>query len=135
MIETTTGTSEENRAATSELVKACCRALDGKKAEDIKILYLGSKSTIADYFVIATGTSSPHLRAMRIALEKELDARKASLLGMDVNGDSGWLVVDADNIIFHLFTKTMRERYALEKLWKDADISVFEPDPVPAMAQ
>jgi len=134
MTETTTGTSEENRAATAELVKACCRALDGKKAEDIKILHLGSKSTIADYFVIATGTSSPHLRALRIALEKELDSRKASILGMDANGDCGWMVVDADVIIFHLFTKPLRERYALEKLWKDADIADFDPVPAPVSA-
>jgi ribosome-associated protein len=134
MIETITGTSEENRAATAELVEACCHALDGKKAEDIKILHLGSKSTIADYFVIATGTSAPHLRALRIALEKELDAHKASILGMDANGDCGWLVVDADSIIFHLFTKPVRERYALEKLWKDADTMVFEPAPAPSMA-
>jgi ribosome-associated protein len=135
MTESISGTSEEKRnEATSELVKACCRALDGRKAEDIKILYLGSKSTIADYFVIATGTSAPHLRALRIALEKELDSRKTSILGMDSSGECGWLVLDADSIIFHLFTKPMRERYALEKLWKDADMSTFEPDPVAAMA-
>jgi ribosome-associated protein len=81
---------------------------------------------VADYFVIATGTSSPHLRAMRVALEKELDSRGASILGMDMTSDSGWVVVDADNIMFHLFTKPMREKYALEKLWKDADLVEME---------
>jgi ribosome-associated protein len=121
MIETISETSVNNVTATNELVQACCRALDGRKAEGIKVLYMGPKSTVADYFVIATGTSNPHLRALRVAVEKELDAHKATILGMDMNTESGWIVVDADNIIFHFFTKPMRELYALEKLWKDAD--------------
>jgi ribosome-associated protein len=118
--------SKETVVDMDTLVQICCKALDDKKAEDIKILHLGSKSTVADYFVIATGTSSPHLRAMRVALEKELDERGASILGMDMTSDSGWVVVDADNIMFHLFTKSMREKYALEKLWKDADLVEME---------
>ena len=134
MIETKTGISEGNQITTASLVKVCCRAMDDKKAENIKILHLGAKSTVADYFVIATGTSSPHLRALRVALEKELDSLGAPILGMDSNGDSGWLVVDADNIIFHLFTKPTRERYALEKLWKDADISDYTTEAASATA-
>ena len=118
--------SKETVIDTDTLVQVCCRALDDKKAEDITILHLGSKSSVADYFVIATGTSSPHLRALRVALEKELDACGAVLLGMDMVSDSGWVVVDADNIMFHLFTKPMREKYALEKLWKDADLVEME---------
>ena len=121
MIETISETSVKEVTPTNELVQACCRALDDRKAEGIKVLYMGSKSTVADYFVIATGTSNPHLRALRVAVEKELDSRKASILSMDMNTESGWVVVDADNIIFHFFTKPMRELYALEKLWKDAD--------------
>jgi len=107
--------------STNELLQACCRALDGKKAENIRILYLGQKSTIADYFVIATGTSSPHLRALRNVLEKTLDERGCSILGMDTECGSGWVVLDAGNMIFHLFTQSMRELYALETLWKDGD--------------
>lgn len=129
MIETATETSSQtNNASLQELVQACCRALDEKKAEDIKILYLGPKSSVADYFVIATGTSNPHLRGLRIALEKELDSRGETILGMDMNTDSGWAVVDADVIIFHLFTEEMRHRYALENLWKDADVVPFVPN-------
>jgi len=126
MIDTDNETIAQTTIATDKLVQACCKALDNKKAEDIKILHLGAKSSVADYFVIATGTSAPHLRALRVTLEKELDSLHASILGMDMVSDSGWVVVDADNIIFHLFTAPMRERYALEKLWKDADIVPVE---------
>jgi ribosome-associated protein len=118
--------ARETVVDTEKLVQTCCRALDDKKAEEITILHLGSKSSVADYFVIATGTSSPHLRALRVALEKELDSQGAPILGMDMTSDSGWVVVDADNILFHLFTKPMREKYALEKLWKDADLVGME---------
>jgi ribosome-associated protein len=121
----------ENRTAkktASELVTLCCRALDDKKAGNIKALHLGPRSSIADYFVIATGTSSPHLRAMRVALEKALDENGAQILGMDTDCDSGWVVLDAGDIIFHMFTKNMRELYALEKLWKDAEPVVLPSD-------
>ena len=132
MIEIDNETRTNTALLTEKLVQSCCKALDDKKAEDIKILHLGAKSSVADYFVVATGTSAPHLRAMRVALEKELDAQHASILGMDMVSDSGWVVVDADNILFHLFTAPMRERYALEKLWKDAELVPLVLPPVPA---
>ncbi|MBN1403670.1 MAG: ribosome silencing factor [Opitutales bacterium] len=109
-----------------ELLKACCQALDDKKAEDLKILHLGQRSSIADYFVIATGNSSPHLRALRNVVEKALDELGAEIVGMDTDCSSGWAVLDAGNIIFHMFTPHMRELYALESLWKDADIVKVE---------
>lgn len=131
MTETAIETTTVNKISDADLVQACCRALDNKKAENIKVLFLGQKSTVADYFVIATGTSNPHLRALRIALEKELDSHKAGILGMDMNTDSGWVVVDASNIIFHIFTRQMRDLYSLESLWKDAEeISFVAPKPV-----
>jgi ribosome-associated protein len=116
--------SEHNRdlppTGLIELVRACCQALDDKKADDLRVLHIGPKSSVADYFVIATGTSNPHLRALRIALEKVLDERGAEVLGTQADSESGWFVVDAYDIIFHLFTKEMRNRYALETLWRDA---------------
>ena len=103
-----------------DLIRACCQALDDKKADDLRVLHIGPKSSVADYFVIATGTSNPHLRALRIALEKALDENHADILGTQSDTESGWVVVDAYDVIFHLFTKEMRNRYALETLWKDA---------------
>lgn len=104
-----------------ELIRACCQALDDKKAENLRVLHIGPKSSVADYFVIATGTSNPHLRAMRVELEKTLDAKKAEILGAQMDTESGWVVVDAYDIIFHLFTRDMRAHYALENLWKDSE--------------
>jgi ribosome-associated protein len=76
-------------------------------------------SSITDYIVIATGLAEPHLRAMRIEVEKVLDAEGAKIAGMDKNQASGWLVVDAYQIMVHLFTAEARSRFGLEQLWRD----------------
>ena len=107
------------------LVKLCCRALEEKKVEDLRVMDVSEQSSITDFLILATGTSSPHLRALRIEVEKTLDAAKARIVGMEIPQDSGWMVIDAFDVMVHLFTADQRERYALENLWKDAtEISV-----------
>ncbi len=102
-------------------VKACCRALEDKKAENVKVLYLGEKSSITDYFIIATGNSHPHLKAMRASIEEALDNLHIDIFGIDAKPSSGWLVVDAYDFMVHLFISEMRDYYRLESLWKDAE--------------
>ena len=105
------------------LLKQVVLALEEKKAGDLRVLHVGVKSTITDYIVLATGTSEPHLRALRVELEKVLDAVKAPIAGMDEGMyGSGWTVVDAYQIMVHLFTPEQCVNYALEKLWRDAEI-------------
>ena len=107
------------------LAKLCCGALDEKKAEDLRVLDVSEQSSITDYLVLATGTSEPHLRALRVELEKVLDAAKVHIVGMEVSPESGWIVVDAFDVMVHLFAPDRRAHYGLENLWKDAkEISV-----------
>lgn len=106
---------------TLELVKLCCRALDEKKAGDLRVLDVSEQSSITDYLVIATATSQPHFRALRVELEKVLDAAKAKIVGIDSSLESGWTVVDAFDLMIHLFSAERRTQYGLENLWKDAD--------------
>jgi len=114
------------------LVKLCCRALEDKKAEDLRVMDVSEQSSITDFLVLATGTSSPHLRALRIEVEKALDSAQASIVGMEIPQDSGWMVIDAFDVMVHLFTTDQRERYALENLWKDAtEVSVSKLLAVP----
>ena len=96
------------------------RALDGKKAENIQVLDVSELSSITDYLVVGTATSEPHLRALRVELEKVIDAEKAKILGMDTGMGSGWTVIDAFDVMIHLFTPENREKYRLELLWRDA---------------
>lgn len=102
------------------LAKLCCRALDEKKAEDLRVLDVSEQSSITDFLVLATGTSEPHLRALRIEVEKALDTAKARIVGMEIPHESGWMVIDAFDVMVHFFTAEQRERYGLENLWKDA---------------
>jgi len=64
------------------LVKLCCRALDEKKAVDLRVLDVSAQSSITDFLVLATGTSEPHLRALRVELEKAIDASANRIIGM-----------------------------------------------------
>jgi ribosome-associated protein len=102
------------------LVKLCCSALDAKKAEDLRVLDVSAQSSITDYLVLATGTSGTHLRALRVELEKVLDAAHTHIVGIETAHESGWTVVDAFDVMVHLFTLENRAKYRLENLWKDA---------------
>ena len=101
---------------------ACAQALHDKKAENIQVLHLGAKSSIADYFIIANGMADTHLRALAVATEICLDARGVTIIGTDRATRSGWVVVDAGDVMVHLFSREMRAFYNLEGLWKDAAV-------------
>jgi ribosome-associated protein len=99
-----------------------CRTLaDNRKAEDILVLDVRKISSVTDYFVIASGTSEPHLRAISdeitegVARETETHPRATdgSLAG-------GWLVMDFFDVIVHVMRTDVRQRYDLETLWGDA---------------
>lgn len=94
-------------------------ALLEKKAESIVVLDVRGLSSITDYLVITSGTSSPHLRALRTEIEKEFKDHKidAHIEGND--SDSGWLVLDAFDVMFHIFHPELRDYFRLEHLWKD----------------
>lgn len=119
---------------TIALLRTLIAALEEKKAADLKVLHVGGVSDITDYLVLATGNSEPHLRALRIEAEKVLDAAKIKIAGLDQGGfGSGWTVLDAYQIMVHLFTAEQRGNYALEKLWKDApdvDLKTLDAKPV-----
>lgn len=101
---------------------AAVRALDEKKAEKIQVIELGPTSSVADYFVLATGTSDPHLRALRIELDRALEAAGSRVRGVEAQRESGWTVVDAFDIVFHLFRPEQRQAFRLEELWESGSL-------------
>ena len=112
----------ETQVHTQQEMQICCQALDEKKAIDLKILDVRGKSSVTDYFIIATGNSTPHLRALKDVLHKAFKSNKVNVLGMDASHESGWIVIDVFDFIVHLFNEEMRAKYNLEALWKDAKI-------------
>lgn len=110
-----------NAESTIEQLRLICRALDDKKAESLKVLHVEGLSPITDYMILATGTSEPHLKALRNALEKTLKESHIPLTGEDRDTQSGWVILDAFDFMVHLFTKEQRDYYRMDLLWKDAE--------------
>jgi len=110
-----------SKSELQENLKLTCLSLIDKKAEDLKLLYFGEKSPLTDCFIIATGTSDPHLKALRDNLEKTLKEHSVETLSKERFKPGGWLILDAIDFVVHLFSKEERENYALEHLWKDAE--------------
>ena len=110
----------DKKSAALEVVKLAHRVLEEKKAGEITVMDVSEQSSITDFLVVATATSSPHLRALRVELEKAFDAAGVHLVGMEAPHESGWYVIDAFDVMIHLFNPEMRQRYALDRLWRDA---------------
>lgn len=104
-----------------KLALLCRKYADDKKAENIVILDVSKLSSVTDYYVIATGTSEPHLRAIENEITDKLRAdhgvRPRSTEG---NARTNWIVADYFDVIVHLMRAEVRERYDLEGLWSDA---------------
>lgn len=102
------------------LVQTVVRALASKKAQDIIILDLQGLTVIADYFVIATGSSSPNIKAL---IDAVLDAaRKEGIKSVRPEGmdDPIWVLLDLGDVVVHVFDAEHRDFYQLERLWIDA---------------
>jgi ribosome-associated protein len=99
-----------------------CRELaDNKKAEDIVILDVREVSSVTDYFVIASGTSEPHLRAIVDEITDRLrEDRDQRPRAIDGTSQTAWVVLDFFDVIVHVMRQDVRERYDLETLWGDA---------------
>lgn len=104
-----------------KLALLCREYADNRKAEDITVLDVRELSSVTDYFVIASGTSEPHLRAIveeiTDTLRKEHDLRPRAV---DGTLHTAWVVLDFFDVIVHVMKKDVRERYDLETLWGDA---------------
>jgi ribosome-associated protein len=116
---------KSRQSSSFELVRTCCRVLDEKKAGELQVLDVGALSSITDFLILATATSNPHLRAMRVDLEKALKVAGIQIMGVETSEESGWTIIDLFDVMIHLFRADVRSHYGLENLWKDAtEISV-----------
>jgi len=104
-----------------KLAQLCRDFADNKKAENIVILDVRKLSSVTDYFVIASGTSEPHLRAIVEEITSQLrDEHGVRPLRTDGSIHGAWVVMDFFDVIVHVMRADVRERYDLESLWGDA---------------
>lgn len=103
-----------------EIAVALAKALDSKKGQDIKVLKTEGLTTLADYFVLCTATSSTQVKAMSDACEEAVE--KLGERAHHIEGHRGgtWLLMDFSSVVVHVFTDEARKFYDLERLWGDA---------------
>ncbi|MCI9476485.1 MAG: ribosome silencing factor [Emergencia sp.] len=102
------------------------KTLDDKKALDIAVIDIMEKATFADYLVIATGNSERQVNSLVDEVEDQF--AKEGLLVKNIEGkqNSGWVLMDFGDIIVNIFTKEMREKYNIEKVWGDCSFLDLE---------
>ena len=97
------------------------KSLDAKKGMDIKLLKIDKVSSLADYFLICTGTSNTHVKTLCDFAEYTLDQLGEPMLGREGHRGNSWELLDYGTLVVHVFTEEAREFYNLERIWADAE--------------
>ena len=105
-----------------EVALEVTKALDEKKGIDIKVLRIEKISSIADYFVICTGTVNTHVKTLCDYAEYTMEQLGESMLGREGHRGNSWELLDYGTIVVHVFTDEARKFYDLERLWADAEV-------------
>lgn len=102
-----------------EMAKIACEALADKKGEDIRVIDISQISVLADYFIIANGTSESQVRALVDNVEEQLDKHGVEPKQCEGYGLGSWVLLDFGDIIVHVFDRENRLFYDLERIWSD----------------
>ncbi len=105
----------------AEIAAIAAKALDEKKARDIKILKTAEQTVLADYFVICNGSSSTHIKALVDEVDKELSQAGEPPIRREGLRSDIWVLMDFGCVIVHVFTDEARKFYNLERLWSDSE--------------
>ena len=104
-----------------EITAVAYRALEDKKAKDVKILKTAGHTVLADYFVICNGSSSTHIKALVDEVDKQLSEAGEPPIRREGLRSDIWVLMDFGSVIVHIFTDEARKFYDLERLWSDAE--------------
>ena len=108
-----------------DLCKFIKNTLSKNKAKEITVIDLKKKTSIADYMIICSGTSNRHVIALSTYLVESLKKEKLNTLNVEGKRNGDWVLVDAGDIIIHLFRSEVREYYGLEKMWAEEEINSY----------
>ena len=110
-----------NNMTTKEIAIEVVKMLDSKKGMELRLLKIDRVSSLADYFVICTGTSNTHVRTLCDIAEDTLEKLGENKLGREGHRGNTWELLDFGSIVVHVFTEEARAFYDLERLWADAE--------------
>lgn len=105
----------------TEKLSTIVKALDSKNAQDIKVIRIGDLTIIADYFVIANGTSTTHTRGLVDEVDFRLGEKGINVDHIEGVDGASWIAMDYGDVVVHVFYRDVREQYNLEKLWSDGE--------------
>ena len=105
-----------------EMAKIVCKALEDKKAIDVKAIDISEVSVMADYFIVASASNINQLNAMQDEVERVLYEQGIHAKSIEGNRQSTWVLMDYEDVIVHLFDEEDRLFYDLERIWKDGVI-------------
>ncbi|MDY3005472.1 ribosome silencing factor [Anaerococcus sp. AGMB00486] len=94
------------------------KTLENKQASNIKVIDLENKSSIADYFIIATGNSINQNKALLEYIEENLKKENYDILSVEGLRDGNWILIDCGDVVVHIFTSSQRSFYNIEDLWE-----------------
>lgn len=103
----------------SKIASLAYDILDDKKAKDIEIIDISDVSILADYFIICSGTSNTHIRALADELEFKMEEAGYNLLHKEGYDSARWILLDFGDVVVHIFHEEDRGFYSLERLWAD----------------
>ena len=109
-----------------EKAELIAKTLYDKKGIDVIIIDISTKSSFADYFVIASGGSDRQVAALVENVEDLMEPQGTFPKSVEGRKSSGWILMDYGDCVLHVFTRDSREYYALEQLWGDAELTPFE---------
>ena len=104
-----------------ELATEAVKILDNKKAMNLKVIGIKDISVLSDYFVLATGTSNTHVKALADEVEFQMKQFDITLLHTEVYRSNSWVLLDYGCVIIHVFTAESRQFYDLDRLWQDGE--------------
>lgn len=102
-----------------EIAATAAKALDSKKGVDIKVMDVLELTSLADYFVICSGTSNTQINALCDAVEEAVNTAGEPTLHREGHRGGTWVLLDFGSVVVHVFNNEAREFYALERLWQD----------------
>ena len=105
---------------TREIAMTAAKALTEKKGINVKLLEVTEVTTLAEYFLICTGTSNTHVNTLCDAVEEAVEATGEHLLHREGHRGGTWVLLDFGSLVCHVFTDETRDFYDLERLWNDA---------------
>lgn len=113
---------ERKKMESREMVRLACEAMEDKKAQDIKIIDIEKVSTLADYFIIASGSNRNQVQAMADNVEEILG--KAQIEPKQIEGyqNANWILMDYRDVVIHIFDEENRLFYDLERIWRDGSL-------------